>query len=72
MDILGSDNLVLALDVWIVESDKVEMIGQTLPLDDIFYAVPMTDVAFPPDIRDRLHIGVYCSEEETEIRDGTS
>jgi hypothetical protein len=50
VDIFRPDHLVLSLDVWIEEFDKVEMIGKSFPGENVVKSVLVSDVTFTPDI----------------------
>lgn len=54
VDCFCPEHFELSLDIWVKVFDKVEMIGQFLPLDEIFNSVLVPDIAFPSYVRDGL------------------
>lgn len=67
IDIGRTQHLILALDVWIEELDKVKVVRRVLPLDEVFDLVLVTDIAAPADDRDGFHDSVDCSQEQSEV-----
>lgn len=69
VDVLRTHHLILPLDVRIVESGKIEMVWQLLPLDEVVDPVFVPDIAFPAEVRYRLGVGVNRGEEDAEVGD---
>ena len=58
VDGFGANDLKLSLDVRIKVFYKVKMIRQLLPLDQVVYAILMSNIALASDIGQGLSIGM--------------
>lgn len=63
VEVTREQDLVLFLDVGVEEPMKIEAVGLLLVANKVRDHVPMTDVAFPPDPRNRVNLRVYGCEK---------
>lgn len=68
VDCFGPKDLKFSLDVWVKVFDKVEMIGQFLPFDEVLNPVLMPNVTFASNVGDRLSVGMDGCKEQAKIR----
>jgi len=63
IDSLCTDHFEFSLDIRIKVLDKVEMVGQLLPLDQVVYPILVPNIAFPANISKGLSIGMNGRQE---------